>query len=149
LGNVRLAHPLEVDESSREAWRASLQLPPAFEQLGRTTYHADHFSDVIGVAAPLQRFSRWRRRNRWFHGEPMDAGIVYTDSLHLLSRGLVVTLSHSGYGIGDADFEENVRVLGVDLADLDGAPLEPLDLDPVLCSELLLQLWDLQRDENE
>ncbi len=149
VGGIRLAHPLELDESQRAAWQRGLHMPPAIEQSRRATFSADQFDEVAGLLAPLQRFSKWRRRNRWFHGEPMDAGIVYTDSLQLLGRNLIVTLHHSGYGIGESDFEEDVRLLEVDFSDLDGAPVDPQSLCPVLCSELQLSLSDLRRSEDE
>lgn len=133
-----LAHPLDTRDEEFELYSSSLSREPdmALMQRHRETYRPDQMQLLLGQEVPPERFSRFRRRWRWFHGEPMDAGIVYSDSLHLLGRGLVVTLHHSGYGIGAAELDEAVRFMSLDFSDLDGAPLEAEQLPPIVYSEL-------------
>ncbi len=133
---LRLAHPLDFEPEELQLWRGSSAQASVIDQLERTVYSAVDMPQLLGIEVPAQRFSKWRREQQWFHGEPMDAGIVYTDSLHLLGRNLVATLHHSGYVIGAGEFDDEVRLLGLDFSDLDGQPISAEHVDPVVYSEV-------------
>jgi hypothetical protein len=111
--------------------------------LERPVFNLEQLEDCFGSVVPADAFSRYRRRNRWFHGEAMDAGIVYTDSLHLLGRGRVLTLHHSGYGIGTVDFDDEVKLLGLECSDLDGRRFPLNSLSSIVVSEICYGLTRL------
>ncbi len=147
LGRFTLAHPLELTQAERDHWSVRLEAPAAIAQLERELYDLEALDELWGHDVAAELFSRFRRRNRWFHGEPMDAGIVYTDSLHLLGRGLVITLHHSGYGIGTVDFDDAVRLLSVEFSDLDGAATATEEVPAIVLSELCRSLVSLRQTE--
>jgi hypothetical protein len=139
----RLAHPLDLRPSEVEEWRAVALGKSPFPQLERRCYTSSQLTELASVTAPTERFARWRRAGRWFHGEPMDGGVVYTDSQHLLGRNLIITLQHSGYGIGAAEFDDEVHIWGVDFTDLDGKKLTPSELPAIVYSELHRDILEL------
>lgn len=142
---VRLLHPLDLAETQLALLRdAATQVAP-FPQLEREIFRPSDIANLLGREVPSQHFVRWRRGHRWFHGEPMDGGMVYSDSLHLLARDVVVTLQHSGVAIADRETADSVTLLSFDFTTLDGAPLEAEALPSVVYSELhrsMLQLLD-------
>jgi hypothetical protein len=140
---LRLAHPLDFEPAELALWRGVSAQNAPIRQLDRDCYDPERLPELSGIEVTTQRFSEWRRRHRWFHGEPMDAGIVYTDSLHLPGRNLIVTLHHSGYGIGAGEFEEDVRLLGLDFASLDGEEIAALELPRLVYSELHYSMLEL------
>lgn len=133
---LRLLHPLDLSSEKLALWRGASPQRAEIPQLERDTYHHSRAGELRGLTSSSERFAQWRRRERWFHGEPMDGGIVYTNSLHLLKRNLIVTLHHTGYGIGAAEFEQEVRVLGVAFSDLDGSAVAAEELPAIVYSEL-------------
>jgi HEAT repeat protein len=145
-GRFRWVHPIDC---SRDQLDRGLDLcgpaatGPGFAQFDRATFDAEQLSDLLGLEVSSGPFARWRRKHRWFHGEAMDGGIVYTDTLHLLARNLLITLHHSGYGIGASDVEDDVRLLGLDFADLDGKEVDPGQLPKIVYSELHHNILEL------
>ncbi len=140
-----LAHPLDLAEIPHSALAAPLGQPSIFAQLDRSTYSPSQFAELLGLTASAHAFAQFRRYHRWLHGEPMDAGIVYSDSLHLLGRGLIVTLHHSGYEIGSSESEQPVRILGLTFSDLEGTPVRAAELPRIAYSEIhrsLVQVFD-------
>ncbi len=134
--SLRLLHPLDCSTQQLEQLQTQVSKPPRFKQIDRETFAPSQLAELSGIVVPNEQFSRWRREHHWFHGEPMDGGIVYTDSQHLLAHDLVVTLQHSGYGIGASEFDDDVRLLGLEFSDLDGTKLSASDLSPIVYSEL-------------
>ena len=142
---LHLVHPVQLTPDERLGLPAHLGSSSALAQLDRRTYRVEQLETWMGRSASPHAFARWRRHNRWFHGEPMDAGIVYADSLHLPGRNIIITLHHTGYSIGAAEFEDEVRLLGLDFSDLEGEPQQLPGNSEVMLSELqwtIVQLLD-------
>lgn len=111
------------------------------------TYGSDDDLTLSSLTTDSQRLDRWIKRKGWFHGEPLDHGLVYSNTKVLGAKGLVFQLNHSGYPIGQHEFAERVELQRVEVFDLDGKELDFTNLSAQVYSELCYQLSQLAATE--
>src|SRR5690606_29661842 len=111
---------------------------PFLDQVGRATFVAGGDPDLClsALDTDSEHLGRWRVEQGWFHGEPMDHGVVHSNFLRLPGAGVVAELRHTGYPIGARDWVEDVAITGLIFLDLEGDELDAESVDPVAYSEI-------------
>lgn len=145
---IQLAHPAVGHE---EHWRKVRQwlgekadnAPLKLWERSVYTYGGETDLTLSSLTTDSQRLDRWIKRKGWFHGEPLDHGLVYSNTKVLGAKGLVFQLNHSGYPIGQHEFAERVELHRIEVFDLDGKELDFSDLSAQVYSELCHQLSQL------
>jgi hypothetical protein len=121
--------------------------PEPIELANREVFFAESPGDLslASLDTDTERFESWRRDEGWFHGEPLDQGVVYNNTLRLPGYGVVVEVSHSGYAIGDREQLDDLRVFDVAFTSLEGQILEAAELPGLLYSEVCRSLSRMTR----
>ena len=149
--NLQLLHPVLLTPERLEFWRdrAGALSPEASEVLNRPIFISGGEPDLClsAFATDSFRLERWLRRHGWFHGEPLEQGVVYENCCLLLQRDLMARLIHSGYAIGARDAEP-IELLQLEFKTLDGHVVDGDDLPPEVYSELCYALYRLN-DQHE
>lgn len=148
---IALAHPVFGDPL---AWRKVRQwladkvndAPLPLWERPIYRYGGEKELVLADVVTDSERLDRWIKRRGWFHGEPLDHGLVYSNTKTLGAKRLVFQLNHSGYPIGQHEFAERVHLHNVEIFDLDGKPVELSKLGEQTYSELCYQLRQLSGD---
>jgi hypothetical protein len=145
---ITLAHPVV---GSTEDWRKvrqwlgekAVDAPLPLWDRPLYSYGADNDINLALLTTDSQRLDRWIKRRGWFHGEPLDHGLVYSNTKTLGGKGIVFQLNHSGYPIGQHEFAERVHLSNVEVFDLDGNIVDFSELPVQVYSELGYQLSQL------
>lgn len=152
---VRLAHPL-MGASKTWGWamkwlaeRREHGATQPFPQHQRRVfvYETESDLDLASLTTDSERLDRWLKRRGWFHGEPLDHGIVYTNTKRATAIGVTFQLSHSGYAIGHPDGSERVAILALEAFDDEGAVVDFAALPPEVYSEVCLSVNDIVTKE--
>lgn len=146
---ISLAHPLL---GSSEEWSKVRQWlgekgndPPLLQEERPVFVHgAKADLDISQLSTNSQVLDRWLKRRGWFHGEPLDHGLVYSNTKTLGAKGLTFQLNHSGYPIGQHEFAERIQVHSLEVFDLDGGTVALSELSSEVYSELCYQLSQLR-----
>jgi hypothetical protein len=155
IQRIRLAHPL-LAPNKQWHWamkwlgdRREHGMSQPFPQQGRRVfvYEAESDLDLSALTTDSERLDRWLKRRGWFHGEPLDHGIVYTNTKRAASIGVTFQLGHSGYAIGHPDASETVEVVALDAFDAEGGAVDLGDLPPAVYSEVCYSLSDVTTKE--
>lgn len=146
---LRLAHPLDFDSEDGQRWASLLANrcgPGAVDQVNRPVfiYGGELDLTLAELNTDSERFDAWLRKHRWFHGEPLDHGIVYSNSLRVAAQRLVLRLEHTGYTIGRRDGIDAIEVRALEAFDLSGAGVDLADVPARTYSELCLSLSHLR-----
>ncbi len=155
---LTLAHPLTLEEATKDAWRAHLvdyDLIAPLEQLDRATFGLPAGQDGVRLAAVPTgavnpgSFVSTLERLGWRRGNPADAGVVAFMWLPFETQCLAAVMSlaeglYTGMLLESPDVQIQEMLLGpIDavrdawyLSSVDGGWLPWADADPVLVSEV-------------
>lgn len=148
---IRLAHPLDAH---RKTWpwamkwlsqhrEAGVQQPFPQDQRRVFVYESESDLDLSALTTDSERLERWLKRRAWFHGEPLDHGIVYNNFKRVDSLGVTFQLNHSGYAIGHPDASERVEVTSLEAFDDEGTVVDLGSVPPLVYSEICYSVSDI------
>lgn len=136
---LRLVHPVRLTPRRLAFWRerAGAWSVRISEMLTRPIFISGGEPDLrlSEIRTDSSRLERWLRRYGWFHGEPLEQGMVYENCCILLQRTLLVRLIHTGYAIGARDVEP-IDLLHLEFKTLEGQIIDGEDLEPEVYSEI-------------
>ncbi len=120
-GRIGLVHPVEMEDTSRDAWKEQLEdyeITQPIEQLSRNVYHR---TEEESACKTLERFGGMLVNDLslngkltamgWYRGDVLDGGGFYTYYREDREAGLGVVLYFSGSYVGGGN--EDVTLYGV------------------------------------